>query len=199
MCESPLQLVFFHKHLFFSWSKLDPVHFGSREKLCIVWCTWVLIHNNARYEQCENCRISLTCGGESRTLADKMKRTLMTWERKFVRNISVPTYEWEYYWIKRNQYIYNKFESPVIVTVIRARTAEWLGRVVRSNGERTVQKLLGGISREERKKGRPGLRWMDDRCWTELEYGCKKWITRVLDRTERVSVLRESNAKLKVL
>jgi hypothetical protein len=42
-----------------------------------------------------------------------------------------------------NQEIYlKKLKSPDIVTVIKVCTLEWLGHVVRMDGERTVHKLL---------------------------------------------------------
>jgi hypothetical protein len=63
-----------------------------------------------------------------------------------------------------NQEIYNKFKSPDVITVIKVRRLEWLGRVVRMDGERTVKKLLEGKPAGGKKKGRPRLRWLDDGC-----------------------------------
>ena len=48
-----------------------------------------------------------------------------------------------------NPEIYNKFKSPNIVTVVQVRRLEWLGYVVRLDGERAVNRLL---------KGKPGGR-----------------------------------------
>jgi hypothetical protein len=38
-----------------------------------------------------------------------------------------------------NQEIYHKFTSPDIVTVITVRRLEWVGHVVRMDGERTAK------------------------------------------------------------
>jgi len=48
--------------------------------------------------------------------------------------------------------LYNKFKCPDIVTVIKVRRLEWLGRVVRMKGEGTVQRLLEGEPEGERKR-----------------------------------------------
>jgi hypothetical protein len=46
--------------------------------------------------------------------------------------------------MKMNQEVYNKFKSPGIVTVIKARRLEWLGHVVRMDSKMRVKKLLEG-------------------------------------------------------
>jgi hypothetical protein len=92
--------------------------------------------------------------------------------------------------------VYKKFKSPDILAVIKVRRLEWLGHVVRMDGERTVKKLLECKPGGGRKKGRPRLRWMDDVELDFEEYGCKRWRTRALDRTEWASVMREAKAKL---
>ena len=59
-----------------------------------------------------------------------------------------------------NKAISNKFKSPGMVTVIKVRRLEWLGHVVRVEGERTVQKLLQDEPDGRSKRGRPRLGWM---------------------------------------
>jgi hypothetical protein len=44
----------------------------------------------------------------------------------------------------KNSQIYNKFKSPDIVILIKVSRLEWLGHVVRMDGERTVKNLLEG-------------------------------------------------------
>lgn len=61
-----------------------------------------------------------------------------------------------------NQGIYNKFKSPHAVTILKVHRLEWLGHVVRMVGERPVKKLLEGKPQGGSKKGRPGLRRMDE-------------------------------------
>jgi hypothetical protein len=55
---------------------------------------------------------TVTYGGESWTLTNEMKRTLMVWE------ICGTKCENGYGWIKMNQEIYNKLKSPDVVIVI---------------------------------------------------------------------------------
>jgi hypothetical protein len=53
-----------------------------------------------------------------------------------------------------NPEIYNKFKSPDIVSVVQVRRFEWLGHVVRLDGERAVNRLLKGKPGRGRKKGK---------------------------------------------
>lgn len=43
---------------------------------------------------------------------------------------------------KNNQKLYNRLQSPDIVMVIEVHRLEWLGNVVRMDGERTVRESL---------------------------------------------------------
>lgn len=60
--------------------------------------------------------------------------------------------------------IYNNFKYADIVTVIKVCVLEWFGHIVRMDCGKTVNTLLEGKPQGERKKGIPGLRWMDDGC-----------------------------------
>jgi hypothetical protein len=62
--------------------------------------------------------------------------------------------------MKMNQEIYNKFKPPDIFTVIKVCRLEWLGRVVRMDGERTVKKLLESIPEGWGKEDRLRCGWM---------------------------------------
>ena len=55
-----------------------------------------------------------------------------------------PTYRNGSWKRKLNQEICNTFKTPDIVTVVKVRRLEWLGHVVRVDGERAVNKLLKG-------------------------------------------------------
>jgi hypothetical protein len=47
---------------------------------------------------------------------------------------------------------FNKFKSPDTVTVVKVRRLEWLGHVMRMDGERTLKKLHEGKPGGGRKK-----------------------------------------------
>jgi hypothetical protein len=51
---------------------------------------------------------------------------LMTWERKILRKKYGPAYENSYWRIKMNKEIYNQFQYPGTVTVIKVRRLERL-------------------------------------------------------------------------
>jgi hypothetical protein len=56
--------------------------------------------------------------------------------------------------LEMNLEIYNKFKSPDIATVVKVRRLEWLGHVVRVDGERAVNRLLKGKPCGGREKGK---------------------------------------------
>jgi hypothetical protein len=95
------------------------------------------------------------------TLTNAMERALMTWERKIMKKIYGPAYEYGYWGIKLNQEIYNKFKSPDIMTVIKVQRLEWCGHVVRMDGDRTVSMLVEG------KPGGRGETWI--KCMDDVE------------------------------
>jgi len=63
----------------------------------------------------------------------------MAWGRKTLRKIYGPTYGKAYWRVRLSEDILNKFEPPGIVTVIQVCKLEWLGHVVRKDGERAVK------------------------------------------------------------
>jgi len=53
---------------------------------------------------------------------------------------------------KNNQKLYNRLQSPDIVMEIEVHRLEWLGDVVRIDGERTVRESLEGTPGRERRR-----------------------------------------------
>jgi hypothetical protein len=89
-------------------------------------------------------------GAESWTLVNKMERALMTQENKILR-IYVGQHREMVLENKMNQKIYNKFKSPDMLTVIKVRRLEWLGQIVRMDGEKAVKNVLESKPGGERK------------------------------------------------
>jgi hypothetical protein len=75
---------------------------------------------------------------------------------------------------------------------------EWLEHIVRTDGARTVTKLLEGKP-GGRKKRRPRLRCIDDVESDLRNMGVKRWKSRALDRTEWAPIVREAKTKLRTL
>jgi hypothetical protein len=59
------------------------------------------------------------------------------------------------------------------------------------------KEVTGSQTKRRKKEGRPRWRCMDDVELDLRNMGAKRWRTRVLDRTERASVVRAATAKLK--
>jgi len=127
----------------------------------------------------------------------KMKKMLMTWERKILRKIYGPTKENGQWRIKTNAQLMTKYKSQDIVTVIKIRRLEWLGHDIRMNENRSVKKIFEGKLEGRRGRGRPRLRWINDVEDDLRKLGVKRWRTKALDREERASIVREDKGKLK--
>ena len=107
-----------------------------------------------------------------------------------------PTKENGQWRIKSNLELATKYKSQDIVTVIKIRRLEWIGRVIRMNETRSV-KIFEGKLEGRRGRGRPRLRWIDDVEDDLRKLGVKRWRAKALDREEWASIIKEAKAKLK--
>jgi hypothetical protein len=129
-------------------------------------------------------------GAETWTLTSKIRKILMTWERKILRKMYGPTKEDGQWRIKTNEELRTKYTCKDIVTVIKFRRLEWLGHVSRMNETRSVKKIFEGKLEGRRARGRPRLRWINDVEDDLMELGVKRWRTKALDREEWASIIR---------
>ena len=125
------------------------------------------------------------------------EKMLKTWERKILRKIYGPTKENGQWRLKTILELIKKYKSQDIVAVIKIRRFERLGHVIRMNETRSVKKIFEGKLEGRRCRGRPRLRWINDVEDDLRKLGVKRWRTKVLDREEWASIIRETNAKLK--
>jgi hypothetical protein len=128
-----------------------------------------------------------------------MGKLLMTWERKVLRKIYGPSKENGCWRIKMNHDIREKFKSPDIISVIKLRRLEWLGHVMRLNETRVARKILDDKPGGKRRRRRPRRRWLDDVEADLRSMGIKRWRTKVLNREERASIIKEAKDKLRGL
>jgi hypothetical protein len=80
-----------------------------------------------------------------------MKSALMTWKQILNKNVLAIKRKC-FLESKNNQKLYNRLQSPDIVMVIEVHRLEWLGDIVRMDGERTVREPLEGTPGREREK-----------------------------------------------
>jgi hypothetical protein len=69
-------------------------------------------------------------GAETWTLTNKNEKMLMTWGRKILRKIYGPTKQNGQWRIKTNSELMRKYKSQDIVSAIKIRRLEWLGKVI---------------------------------------------------------------------
>jgi transcription termination factor 2 len=99
--------------------------------------------------------------------------------------------------IKTNEELITKYKSQDIITVIKIQRLEWLGHVVRMDETRSVKKIFEGKLEGRRGRGWPRLRWINSVEDDLRKLGVKRWRTKVLDRVEWASIIREGKGKLK--
>jgi hypothetical protein len=137
----------------------------------------------------------VTYGAETWTLTSKIekKKKLKKWERKILRKIYGPTKE-NGQWRAE---LVTKYKSQDIITVIKIRRLEWLGHVIRMDETRSVKKIFKGKLEGRRGIGRSRLRWINDVEDDLRKLGVKRRKTKILDRVEWASIIREAKAKPK--
>ena len=99
--------------------------------------------------------------------------------------------------IKTNAELIIKYKSQDTVTVIKIRRLEWLGHVIRMNKTRSVKKMFEGKVEGRRVTGRIRLRRINDVEDDLRKLGVKRRRTKLLDREEWASIIREAKANLK--
>jgi hypothetical protein len=130
-------------------------------------------------------------------LCSEIEKMLMAWERKILRKIYGPTKENGQWRIRTNVELITKYKSQDIITVIKIRSLEWLGRVIRMDETGCVKKIFEGKLEGRRGTGRPRLRWINGVEDDLRKLGVKRWRTKALDRVEWASIVRGAKGKLK--
>jgi hypothetical protein len=136
--------------------------------------------------------MSRFAGGEP-----ELSSSLMTWERKILRKIYGPKCEQGVWRIRTNLELRNVYRSPDVVTEIKVRRLEWLGHIIRMDGDRMAKKVFISKPEGRRDIGRRKLRWLDDVENDIKALGKRRWRIKAQDRNEWTAIKREAKVKLK--
>jgi hypothetical protein len=80
-------------------------------------------------------------------------------------------------------------EGHAIVRFVKAKRIRWLGHVERMSDERMPKRMLKGRLFSRRRKGRPGIRWLDN-----VVLRIRGWKGRIEDRAGWRRVVKEAKA-----
>jgi len=79
-----------------------------------------------------------------------------------------------------------------IAADIKEKRLEWIGHVVRMDQGRTVKKIFGSKLDIRGRRGRLGLRWLEDVEKDLWEMKVKRWGQKAVDREEWASIIMEA-------
>ena len=127
-------------------------------------------------------RPTVTYGSEVWVMGVEEEQMIGVWERKVLRKIFGGR-KVEGIWQRRtNAELYNLYNEPDVVRIVRGQRARWLGHVARMGKNQSPFKLLESRIGERRRQGRPRKR-----CIKEVEpdlrkAGITQWRRRAEDR-----------------
>ena len=81
-----------------------------------------------------------------------------------------------------------------IVTDIKKQRLEWFGHVGRTDQGRRAKKMSETKEERSRRRGRPGLSWLENVEKDLREMKAKRWRQKAVDRKEWASVIKEAKA-----
>jgi hypothetical protein len=98
-------------------------------------------------------------------------------------------------WRKRyNHELYELFNEPDIIKLIKINRLGWAGHVTRMGNNRTIKKVFITKPIGLRKIGRPKLRWEDDVIQDIKTLGVKNWMNIAMGKENWQKLLRKARA-----
>ncbi|PSN49444.1 hypothetical protein C0J52_06603 [Blattella germanica] len=81
-------------------------------------------------------------GCEAWVMTEKTKQQLERWERKILRKIYGPIKDKNGWRIRTNSELTQLYKKPNIITLIKAKSIEWIGHVSRMDDGRSIKKIF---------------------------------------------------------
>ncbi|KAJ3644193.1 hypothetical protein Zmor_026863 [Zophobas morio] len=127
-------------------------------------------------------RPTVTYGSEIWVTGVEEEQTIGVWERKVLRKICGGR-KVEGIWQRRtNAELYNLYNEPDVVRIVRGQRTRWLGHVARMGINRSPFKLLESRIGGRRRQGRPRKRWIKEVEADLKKAGITQWGRRAEDR-----------------
>ena len=95
---------------------------------------------------------------------------------------------------RTNKEIRELYKDLDIVADIKRKRSGLIGHLVRTDQGRTVKKIFESKPEGSRRRGRPGLRWLEDAEKVLREMKDKRRRQKAVDRGERASVIKGAKA-----
>lgn len=103
----------------------------------------------------------VTYGCECWTLSTSEVHALRRFERRILRKIFGPIHENGVFRIRRNEELDDLIDGQDIVRFSKSQRLRWLGHLTRMPDERVAKRVWEGRFYNQRRRGRPRLRWQD--------------------------------------
>jgi hypothetical protein len=133
----------------------------------------------------------VTYGSETWTLKAGDENALRCFERKILRRIFRLVQDSNGWRIRYNQELDRLIEGQDLVRFIKAQRLRWLGHVERMP-ETQMPKIILKRRLDNRRRGRPRMRWMDSVIADLATMGIRGWRTEVADRDAWRTVVNEA-------
>ncbi|KAL1445920.1 hypothetical protein WDU94_013975 [Cyamophila willieti] len=137
----------------------------------------------------------VTYGSEAWAITQQDQEKIRRFERKIIRKIYGPICENGLDWrIRNNQEIKEIMQGEDIVKFIKSQRLRWLGHVYRMDEDRMPKKILNAKVYNNRRRGRPRLRWKDEVLKDLKAMKVEGWIQLVNNRAAWRHVCEEAKA-----
>ena len=136
----------------------------------------------------------LLYGAETWVLSDRDKQALGVFERKILRKVFGPVKIHDEYRIRYNHELYELYADIDVLQRINVQRLRWLGHVVRMKDGAPAKEVFKWDVKENRRRGRPNLRWKDQVVKNLEQLGVENWRARAEDRSAWRGVVKKAQS-----